>query len=77
MPGFGNTMKEFKKGDLHSGSKTGPVVKNKAQAEAIALSEERAAGKKVPPPPQHHQHGGTQHLDNHEHHQHGQTTYGK
>ncbi len=32
-------MEEFKEGDLHSGSKKGPVVKNKKQAIAIALSE--------------------------------------
>ena len=36
-------MGEFKKGDLHSGSKEGPKVKNPKQAMAIALSE---AGKK-------------------------------
>jgi len=35
-------MKEFKKGDLHSGKK-GPVVKNPKQAVAIALSEARKA----------------------------------
>lgn len=32
-------MHEFKHGQLHSGSKTGPVVKNKKQALAIAISE--------------------------------------
>lgn len=32
-------MGEFKKGDLHSGSKEGPKVKNPKQAMAIALSE--------------------------------------
>ncbi len=32
-------MGEFKKGELHSGSKQGPVVKNPKQAVAIALSE--------------------------------------
>lgn len=32
-------MKEFKQGKLHSGSKKGPVVKNRKQAIAIALSE--------------------------------------
>lgn len=32
-------MGEYKKGELHSGSKTGPVVKSKKQAIAIALSE--------------------------------------
>lgn len=39
-------MSEFKSGELHSGSKTGPVVKSRKQAVAIALSEARAAGKK-------------------------------
>lgn len=42
MPGIKNTLHEFKEGQLHSGSKTGPVVKNRKQAIAIALSEERA-----------------------------------
>jgi len=37
-------MKEFKKGELHSGKK-GPVVKNPKQAVAIALSEARRAKK--------------------------------
>ena len=32
-------MHKFKHGDLHSGSKTGPTVKNRDQAVAIALSE--------------------------------------
>jgi hypothetical protein len=32
-------MTEFSKGELHSGSKTGPQVKNKAQALAIGYSE--------------------------------------
>jgi len=36
-------MGEFKAGELHSGSKTGPVVKSRKQAVAIAMSE---AGKK-------------------------------
>jgi hypothetical protein len=34
----GKVMREFKKGELHSGKK-GPVVKNRKQAIAIALSE--------------------------------------
>ena len=38
-------MKEFKKGELHSGKK-GPVVKNPKQAVAIALSEARRAKKR-------------------------------
>ena len=43
-------MREYRAGELHSGSKSGPVVKNRAQAIAIGLSEERAQGKHVPPP---------------------------
>lgn len=43
-------MKEFSEGDLHSGSKRGPVVKNRKQAIAIGLSEQRAMGKHVPKP---------------------------
>jgi hypothetical protein len=39
-------MGEFKSGDLHSGSKTGPKVTNPKQAVAIALSEARRADKK-------------------------------
>ena len=34
-------MHEFKEGELHSGSKKGPVVKDKAQALAIIFSEAR------------------------------------
>jgi hypothetical protein len=41
-------MREYKKGELHSGSKKGPVVKDRKQAVAIALSEARKAGAKVP-----------------------------
>ena len=36
---------KFKTGQLHSGSKTGPKVKNRKQAIAIYLSEKRAAAK--------------------------------
>jgi hypothetical protein len=39
-------MGEFKRGDLHSGSAKGPIVKNPKQAMAIALSEKKAAGYK-------------------------------
>ena len=39
-------MKKFKEGDLHSGSKKGPVVKNRDQAVAIALSESGQSKKK-------------------------------
>lgn len=38
-------MREYKKGELHSGSKKGPVVKNPKQAVAIALSEARGMKK--------------------------------
>lgn len=41
-------MGEFKRGELHSGSKKGPEVTNKKQAAAIAFSEARKAGLKVP-----------------------------
>lgn len=39
-------MDEFKSGKLHSGSKTGPTVKNRKQAIAIALSEQAKEAKK-------------------------------
>jgi hypothetical protein len=45
----GKVMHEYKHGQLHSGSKQGPKIKNQKQAVAIALSEARAAGEKVPP----------------------------
>lgn len=32
-------LREFKEGELHSGSKTGPKVRDKAQALAIGFSE--------------------------------------
>lgn len=41
-------MREFKAGELHSGSKEGPVVTDRAQAVAIGLSEARKAGAKIP-----------------------------
>lgn len=40
-------MSEFKKGELHSGSKKGPEVSNRKQAVAIALSEARKSGSKI------------------------------
>ena len=40
-PGMEETMKEYKSGTLHSGSKTGPKVKSRAQAIAIGMSEMR------------------------------------
>lgn len=39
----GKVMGEFKSGDLHSGSKSGPVVKNRKQAIAIGISEGKKA----------------------------------
>jgi hypothetical protein len=41
-----DVMHKFKAGSLHSGSKKGPVVKNKKQAIAIALSEAKKSKKK-------------------------------
>lgn len=41
-------MNEMKEGKLHSGSKKGPVVTDRKQAIAIALSEARKKGLKVP-----------------------------
>ena len=49
MPGMGETMGEYKRGTLHSGSKSGPTVRSRKQAIAIGLSKERKAGRKVPP----------------------------
>ena len=40
-------MHEFKTGTLHSGSKKGPVVKNRKQAIAIALSQAKMSKKKM------------------------------
>ncbi len=34
-------MEEYSEGKLHSGSKKGPIVENRKQAVAIALSEAR------------------------------------
>lgn len=41
----GKVMSEFKAGTLHSG-KGGPVVKNRKQATAIAMSEGQKAARK-------------------------------
>jgi hypothetical protein len=38
---FGGVMREFSQGKLHSGSKKGPKVKSRAQAQAIAASEDK------------------------------------
>ncbi len=40
-------MREYKHGELHSGSKKGPKVSNPKQAIAIAISEARKKGMKV------------------------------
>lgn len=47
MP-YDEVMSKWKTGKLHSGSDSGPVVKDQKQAVAIMLSEKRkaAAGKK-------------------------------
>jgi hypothetical protein len=42
----GKVMKEYKAGELHSGSKSGPAVTNRKQAVAIALSEANMSKKK-------------------------------
>ena len=42
----GKVMHEYKSGQLHSGSKSGPVVKSRDQAIAIAMSEAGMAKKK-------------------------------
>jgi hypothetical protein len=39
-----DVMHKFKHGDLHSGSKTGPKVKSRKQAIAIAISESKPKG---------------------------------
>ena len=44
MP-YDQVMHKFKAGDLHSGSKSGPKVKNRKQAIAIMMSEKREAAK--------------------------------
>jgi Family of unknown function (DUF6496) len=41
-------MHEYKEGQLHSGSKKGPLVKSREQAIAISLSEARKVGAKIP-----------------------------
>ena len=40
------TMHEYKHGTLHSGSKTGPKVKSRKQAIAIALNKAGLSNKK-------------------------------
>jgi hypothetical protein len=60
MP-YDEVMSKFKRGQLHSGSKSGPKVTNRKQAVAIMLSEKRAAqeGKKEYQPVKKHQKGGS------------------
>ena len=41
-------MHEFEMGELHSGSKKGPLVTNPKQGIAIAISEARKSGAKIP-----------------------------
>ena len=45
---IGKVMKEGYSGELHSGSKEGPIVTKPSQMKAIALSEARKKGMKVP-----------------------------
>ncbi len=40
-------MKEFKAGTLNSGSSTGPVVTNRKQAVAIAMSQAKMSKKRM------------------------------
>jgi hypothetical protein len=40
-------MKEFKSGTLNSGSSTGPVVTNRKQAVAIAMSQAKMSKKRM------------------------------
>ena len=42
----GKVLKEYKAGELHSGSKKGPAVTSRKQAIAIALSESGQSRKK-------------------------------
>lgn len=42
----GKVMHEYKEGELHSGSKEGPVVRSRKQAVAIAMSEAGMSRKK-------------------------------
>lgn len=41
-------MRDAAQGEMHSGSKKGPIVKKRSQQIAIALSEAREKGMKVP-----------------------------
>jgi hypothetical protein len=48
MKKMGKVMHEYKTGELHSGSKSGPMVKSRKQAIAIAMSEAGMANNKKP-----------------------------
>lgn len=48
MKKMGKVMHEYKAGELHSGSKSGPMVKSRKQAIAIAMSEAGMAKNKKP-----------------------------
>jgi hypothetical protein len=54
-------MNEYAAGALHSGSSSGPVVKNPKQAVAIALSEQRQM-KKASSKPKHNPIGNLKHF---------------
>lgn len=54
-------LHKFKAGTMHSGSKTGPKVKSRDQAIAIALSESGQSKKKAAPDEQHHAKMALQH----------------
>lgn len=41
-------ISEYEEGKLHSGSKKGPIVADKKQALAIAMSEARKTGAHIP-----------------------------
>ena len=42
---IGKVMHEFKAGKLHTGGKNGPLIKNRKQAIAVALSESKGLAK--------------------------------
>lgn len=48
MPGMPATMREYGRGSLHSGSKSGPKVTSRKQAVAIGMSQERKMKRESP-----------------------------
>jgi hypothetical protein len=44
---IGKVMHEYKMGELHTGSKAGPMVKSRKQAIAIAMSEAKMPKKRA------------------------------